>query len=961
MNVADAASGVSQRRRTGWPHGGEVDRRGGGATDVVTAARSAEPTGNSHDLVTCSPEEVFQVLDTRPEGLTASEAAARLASAGGNLLEEARRPNLVRGFVSNVTHLMAVLLWIGGLLALLGELPQLAVAVWTVNVINGVFSTWQEYRAEQAVQALRKLLPTTSRVLREGSEQQVSAEDLVPGEVLLLGEGDRISADARLVAAHELRVDQSALTGESRPVRRTAEALPVGDRPPSDQLNRVFAGTMVTSGRGTAVVSATGMATEFGSIASLTQTMHRELSPLQRELDTLSRIVAFIAVAVGLLFFVLAQVMTAMPLGRGLVFALGMIVAFVPEGLLPTVTLALAMGTQRMARRHALVKRLSAVEALGSTSVICTDKTGTLTANQMTVRVVIQGGNRVEIGGTGYEPAGELTRSGRALSCVPDDLAELLRTGALANDARLEPAEADGTGWTVVGDPTEGALLVAAAKAGVDATLGGERVAEYPFDAVRKRMSTVHEVGERRVLRCKGAPRELLERCTSVRLDGTDHPLDPAMRARLLEANDELSREAMRVLGLAIRDLPNDLADGTADDVEAGLTWLGMVGMLDPPRDAVAAAVAMCHRAGIRILMITGDYGVTAESIARRVGLLGPDERVRIVNGDELEGLDDPELQRVVMGSVIFARATPAQKLRIVTALQANDEVVAVTGDGVNDAPALKRADIGIAMGASGTDVAREAADLILLDDNFASIVAAVEEGRAVYDNVRRFTGYIFTSNTPEAVPFVLFGLSGGRIPIALEVMHILAIDLGTDLVPALALGAERPETGVMNRPPRARDEHLITPALLRRSYLWLGPAQAALTMGAFFLAYRAMGIDAGWLDLPDSGPAYAAATAAALAAVVTTQIGNLFAHRTERRSIRTVGLGGNRLIWIGITSELLVIAAIVYLPPLQRLIGTAPFPAWLWLPLLALAPALLVIDEVRKAIARHRDDDEEI
>jgi P-type Ca2+ transporter type 2C len=929
--------------------------------DTVTTSRTAGPAGNVPELVTCSPREVFRVLDTRPEGLGVSEVNARLASLGGNVLEEARRPNLVGGFVSNVTHLMAVLLWLGGLLALLAELPQLAVAVWTVNLINGVFSTWQEYRAEQAVLALRKLLPTTSRVLREGFEQQVSAEDLVPGDVLLLGEGDRISADARLVTSHELRVDQSALTGESRPVRRTAEALPARERPPSEQLNRVFAGTMVTSGRGTAVVSATGMATEFGSIATLTQTMDRELSPLQRELDTLSRIVAFIAVAVGLLFFVLAQVMTAMPLGRGLVFALGMIVAFVPEGLLPTVTLALAMATQRMARRHALVKRLSAVEALGSTTVICTDKTGTLTANQMTVRTVIQGIDRIEVTGTGYEPAGEFVRDATRLTSVPEHLADLLRTGAMANDARLEPAEVDGTGWTVVGDPTEGALLVAAAKAGVEIADDGGRVAEFPFDAVRKRMSTLHREGDRLVLRCKGAPRELLEQCTNVRIDGIDQPLDPTMRARLLTANDDLSREAMRVLGVAIRELPDALAARAADEVERELTWLGMVGMLDPPREAVADAMAICHQAGIRILMITGDYGVTAESIARRVGLLGPDERVRIVNGDELESLDDPELQRIVAGSVIFARATPAQKLRIVAALQANGEVVAVTGDGVNDAPALKRADIGIAMGASGTDVAREAADLILLDDNFASIVAAVEEGRAVYDNVRRFTGYIFTSNTPEAVPFVLFGLSGGRIPIALAVMHILAIDLGTDLVPALALGAERPEKGVMDRPPRARDEHLITPAMLRRSYLWLGPAQAAVTMGAFFLAYRAMGIDAGWFQLPDSGPAYAAATATALAAVVTTQIGNLFAHRTERRSIRTVGLGGNRLIWIGIASELLVIAAIVYFPPLQRLIGTAPFPAWLWLPLLAAAPTLLIIDEFRKALARHRDGDEEI
>jgi P-type Ca2+ transporter type 2C len=934
-------------------------RSDGSTTAAVTVPRHSEPGSTPGDLVTCSPGEAFQLLDTRPEGLTAAESASRLAEVGHNVLEETRRPDLRRGLLSNVTHLMAMLLWIGGLLALAAELPQLAVAVWTINLINGAFSTWQEYRAEKAVQALRRLLPVTARVLRGGLERQVAAEELVPGDVLLLAEGDRISADARVVSAHELRVDQSALTGESRAVRRTAEALPAGDRPAAEEFNRVFAGTMVTSGRGTAVVSSTGMGTEFGAIAQMTQTMQRELSPLQRELDTLSRMVGFIAVAVGSLFFVLAQLLTAMPLDRGLVFALGMIVAFVPEGLLPTVTLALAMGTQRMARRQALVKRLSAVETLGATTVICTDKTGTLTANQMTVRAVIQGIDRIDLSGTGYAPAGESSRDGTALRQVPDDVLELLRTGALANDARLDPPDDDGGDWSVVGDPTEGALLVAAIKVGLDPASDVDhqpRVGEYPFDARRKRMSTLHRRGDRLVLRCKGAPRELLERCVAVRIDGVDRPLDDTMRDRLLAANDALSREAMRVLAVAVRELPAEQIDSTADDVERELTWLGLVGMLDPPREAVAEAVATCHRAGIRVLMITGDYGVTAESIARRIGLIPSDERVPIVNGDELERLDDARLQQVVAKPVIFARATPAQKLRVVTALQANGEVVAVTGDGVNDAPALKRADIGIAMGASGTDVAREAADLILLDDNFASIVAAVEEGRAVYDNVRKFTGYIFTSNTPEAVPFVVFGLSGGQIPIALGVMHILAVDLGTDLVPALGLGAEPPEPGIMDRRPRGRGEHLITPSLLRRSYLWLGPAQAAVTMGAFWLAYQAMGVDAGWLGLPASGPEYAAATAAALAAVVTTQIGNLFAHRTERSSIRAVGWVGNRLLWVGITSELLVIAAIVYLPPLQRLIGTAAFPTWLWLPLLAVAPTLLFIDEIRKALSRRRE-----
>jgi P-type Ca2+ transporter type 2C len=926
---------------------------------------SSRPRGDAGDLAGLPAEAVYDLLGTRTGGLTAEEARERLLATGRNLLQEVRSPSLARSFLAHVTHLMAILLWIGGLLALFAELPQLAIAVWVVNLINGAFSTWQEHRAERAVQALRGLLPATARVLRGGVEDRVPAEELVPGDVLLLGEGDRVSADARVVDAHELRVDQSALTGESRAVRRTSEPLHPGDRSPAEELNRVFAGTLVTSGRGKAVVTATGMRTEFGAIADLTQSMRTQLSPLQRELETLSRVVGAIAIAAGLLFFVLAQLLTAMSPGRGLIFALGMIVAFVPEGLLPTVTLALALGTQRMARRQALVKRLSAVETLGSTTVICTDKTGTLTANQMTVRTVVLGDERLEVSGSGYAPIGSWTRAGLPLGTVSKDLEELLLTGCLANDARIVGPDADHDGWGIVGDPTEGALLVAAAKAGLDPVAEHARhprVGEHPFDAQRKRMSTLHRDGERLVLRCKGAPRELLERCTSVRIAGVDHPLDPDLRAGILASNDELSHEAMRVLGVACREVPSDLTTASVDDVERDLSWLGMVGMLDPPRDAVADAVATCHGAGIRILMITGDYGVTAESIARRIGLTAPGEAMRIVNGDELDRLDEVALREIVGGPVIFARATPAQKLRIVMALQANGEVVAVTGDGVNDAPALKRADIGVAMGASGTDVAREAADMVLLDDDFASIVAAIEEGRAVYANVRKFTGYIFTSNTPEAVPFIVFGLSGGRIPIALDVMHILAVDLGTDLVPALGLGAERPEPGVMDRPPRARDEHLVTPGLLRRSYLVLGPVQAAITMGAFFLTYRALGIDAGILELPASGPAYAAATAAALAAVVTTQIGNLFAHRTERRSIVEVGPFSNRLVWVGIASELAIILAIVYVPPVQRIIGTAPFPAWMWLPLLAVAPALLVIDEVRKAVVRRRTrDDEEV
>lgn len=940
------------------------------------------------DLCSCLPDEVFARLGSRPEGLSPAEVLARTSAVGANELHAAPRPHLVRHLVANLTHLMALLLWVGGLLALFAGLPQLTIAVWAVNLINGAFSTWQEHRAERAVQALSALLPATARVLRDGMEVEVGAPELVPGDVLLLAEGARISADARLVQAHELRVDQSALTGESRPVRRTADPLPpLAGRPTAEELNQVFAGTLVTSGRGTAVITATGMRTAFGGIAELTQSVPHELSPLQRELATLTRVVGAIAILIGLLFLALAQLLTTMPLQRGLVFALGMIVAFVPEGLLPTVTLSLALATQRMAARRALVKRLSAVEALGSTTVICTDKTGTLTANQMTVRALVVAGSSYEVTGTGYQPHGELRTAGRPIA-TPPVVRELLTAGALANDARLCP------GTRPVGDPTEVALLVAAVKLGVDpeaAVAQAPRIAEHPFDPARRRMSTIHrprgsgQTDRPLVLYAKGAPVALLACCASIRTPTGTAPLDDDQRARVLAANDELSCTGLRVLGVACRDLPleHDASDTASGERE--LTWLGLLGMLDPPRESVAAAVATCHRAGIRILMITGDYGLTAESIARRVGIVPPDQPVRIIDGEQLDLMDDATLQAAVAEPVIVARATASHKLRVVSALQARGEIVAVTGDGVNDAPALKRADIGVAMGASGTDVAREAADMVLLDDDFATIVAAIEEGRAVYANVRRFTGYIFTSNTPEAVPFVLFGLSGGRIPIALDVMHILAVDLGTDLVPALALGAEPAEPGVMDHPPRRPDEHLVTPALLRRAYLWLGPAQAALTMAAFWFAFRAQGLTGGWTELPAQGPAYRAATAAALAAVVTTQIGNLFAHRSSRarRSARTDArraLGKacprseataprttpttasgpvpapaphptNHLIGLGIASELMVITAIVYAPPLQRLVGTSPFPPWLWVPLLALSPTLLVLERLRAAV----------
>lgn len=909
------------------------------------------------------------MLASQPSGLTQTEAAARIQCYGPNTIREVKGRPLALRLLANFTHMMALLLWIGGLVAFGAQLPQLGVAIWLVNLINGAFSFWQEYKAEQATAALRRLLPTYARVLRAGAEYHVLAEELVPGDVLLLAEGDHISADCRLVAETSLQVDQSTLTGESQSVHKTSEALfDTGPAANSGQAlarlelpNLLFAGTSVAAGIGKAVVFATGMATEFGTIAQLTQGMSEAPSPLQQELRQVTKIVTLIAVGIGLLFFGLAVTIAQVELAESFIFALGMIVAFVPEGLLPTVTLALALGVQRMAKRQALIKKLSAVETLGCTSVICTDKTGTLTQNEMTIRAIWVAGRRLSVTGTGYSAEGQFVDegpSGTHAGEVAGDLRQLLIVAGLCNDARLVPPNDDSPHWTVLGDPTEAALLITAAKGKLDLEAEGHktpRLRELPFDSRRKRMSTIHQVGASQVAYVKGAPKEVLALCTRIRQAGQDGMLIDRLRAQIMAANDDYARQGLRVLAVALRVLPDDLAEYTPETVEQNLTLLGLMAMLDPPRPQVAAAVAKCHGAGIRIIMITGDYGLTAESIARSIGIIRS-ACPRIVTGAELETLDDGALQAALREEVIFARVAPEHKLRVVSALQQLGQIVAVTGDGVNDAPALKKADIGVAMGIAGTDVAKEAADMVLTDDNFASIVNAVEEGRSVYANIRKFTTYIFTSNTPEAVPFILFALSAGRIPLALNVMQILAVDLGTDMVPALALGAEPPELGLMERPPRNLREHVITWPLLARAYLWLGLIQSVAAMAAFYALYWMNGYWGQWLDLPSSGPLYQAATAMTLAAIVTTQIGNLFAQRTERTSVFRIGLFTNRLIWVGIASELLLIVLIIYVPFFQAIFGTAAFPLEYWLFLFAWTPALLLADELRKALVRSRE-----
>lgn len=940
----------------------------------MTAENQAESSSRSDDRKAISARapslashEVMALSGTTTDGLSSRDAAERLVQFGPNAIKRNRSSSLLVKLLANFVHLMAILLWIGGLVAFLAQMPELGVAIWLVNLLNGLFSFWQEFQAERATEALQKLLPHQASVIRDGREQRVPAEELTPGDIMVIVAGEPVSADGRLIKVVELQIDQSVLTGESHPVRKSSDPVSQNDLNRVEMPNLVFAGTYVASGTGTAVVIATAMETEFGRIARLTQQLGDEMSPLQKEMKVVTSVITAIALIAGSVCFALAVLFTNMNTTDGFLFALGMIVAFVPEGLLPTVTLALAVGVQRMAGRNALVKRLSSVETLGCTTVICTDKTGTLTQNEMTVGAIWQAGRRVTVTGAGYLPEGFFLEGDRPINPLIDtDLRQLLVAGALCNDARLMPPLADRKAWHILGDPTEGALLVVGAKAGIvleTEALRTPRVWELPFDSNRKRMSTLHRMTSSAsvnviVALTKGAPVELLACCRTLRVDGADVPLDESWRTHLLTEIDGYARDGLRVLAICKRSLSVE-ADSRIDfsklsneTVERELTLLGLVAMMDPPRPEVAEAARRCREAGVRTIMITGDYGLTAETIARQAGLI-QESHPRICIGSELDRMEDSDLAAMLKGEVLFARVAPEHKLRVVRVLQACGHVVAVTGDGVNDAPALKQANIGVAMGLSGTDVAKEAADMVLTDDNFASIVNAIEEGRAVYANVKKFTSYIFTSNTPEAIPFILFALSGGRIPLALTIMQILAVDLGTDMVPALALGAEPPEPGIMTRPPRDPKEHIITRRMLLRVYPWLGLLQSAAAMAAFYFQYWMNGYWGQWLDLPADGALYLSATTMTLAAIVCTQIGNLFAQRTDRASVFHVGFFNNRLMWIGIATEMALILALTYVPFLQDLFKTSAFDVSNWIFLLALAPLLFLADELRKAVVR--------
>jgi sodium/potassium-transporting ATPase subunit alpha len=884
-----------------------------------------------------TPFDAVASLKSTEAGLNRAEVERRLDEFGRNEVQKLAREPVWLRFVKEFTSFFSLILWIAAGLAFFAEwsepgqdMAKVGYAIVTVILVSGLFSFWQEYRVEQTLSALRKLLPQQARVLREGTVTRVPAEQLVPGDIVHLEPGDNIPADCRLIEAFGARVNNAAVTGESLPKARSAGPSEADDL--IDSKNVLLAGTSMVSGQGKAVVFATGMHTEFGKIAHLTQTAGEEVSPLRKEIAHLSRLTALLALLIGLVFFSLGWVI-GIPFWKAFIFAIGIIVAMVPEGLLPTLTLALVLATQRMAKRNVLIRYLPSVETLGSTTVICTDKTGTLTQGHMVVRRLYLGETFDSLAEAGKKPGlADLHRPFFLTARMCHDLKE---TGSHGKAAFL-------------GDPMEIALVEMALHFASDLP-SYPRLDEVPFDADRMRMSTLHRAPEGPALYCKGAPESVLPLCRYLLRDGRIEPLGTEAKARIVQAQDAMAHQGLRVLAFAYRKLA---AGYDRERLEEDLVFAGLAGLEDPPRPEVPAALGKCQDAGIKVIMITGDHPRTAAAIAREIGLVKSDNPT-IITGEQLRRLSVIELQLSLDArELIFARVVADQKMRIVEALRKKKQIVAVTGDGVNDAPALKAAHIGIAMGISGTDVAKEAADMVLLDDNFASIVNAVEEGRAVFENIRKFLTYVLVHNVAELIPYLGFLLF--KIPLALTPIQALSIDMGSDTLTALGLGVERPDPQIMRRPPRPQAERLMNWPLAFRAYLFLGLIEAAIAMAAFFFVLNGAGWKYGQ-NLAAQDPVYLQATTACLSAIILMQILNVFLCRSATRSVLSTGLFGNAMILLGVTSEIAILLMINYAPWGNSLLGTAPIAGKVWAFVIPFAAGMLLLEELRKWRARRR------
>ena len=942
---------------------------------------------NQANLYQQPVEEVLAAFDTEAHhGLSKAEAQARLEKYGKNELTVEKPVPAWRKFLAQFQDVLVILLLIATAISAVlwlyereSALPYEAMAIFAVVLLNAIMGYIQQSRAEEAVGALRQMSAAHANVIRDGERQSIPATDLVPGDIILIEEGDTVPADARLIQETALQTAEAALTGESMPVAKDTltitEEVGLGDRD-----NMIFSGTAATYGRGRAVVIATGMQTQMGRIAGMLKGTPEEITPLQKELDRVGKLLGLIVVIIAVVMIATIILVEDVHGFAGifdvLILGVALAVAAVPEGLPAVVTAVLAIGVQRMAKRNAIVRHLAAVETLGSANVIASDKTGTLTKNEMTVRVVVTASGRVSLGGTGYEPEGEVRldkssptqldkgastnrNSGGAIDGnLRYELVRALAAADRANNAVLQ--ERDGR-WTVQGDPTEGALIVAARKAGLEAEALDARfarVAEVPFSSERKLMSTVHtdaEQQERLLVFTKGAPDVLLARCSKELVGEEMNPLTPERRAEILQTNEELAGQALRTLGVAARSLPKDAFNHEEADerVEQELVFLGLIGMIDPPREEAKNAVARAKGAGIRPIMITGDHPKTAAVIAEELGIA---ENGRAVTGAELEKMPEEMLDRTVKDVSVYARVNPEHKLRIVRALRRDGATVAMTGDGVNDAPALKTADIGVAMGITGTDVSKEAADMVLADDNFATIVAAVEEGRAIFANIRKFLRYLLSSNIGEVMT-MFFGVllasvigltaeGAGAVVLPLLATQILWINLVTDGAPALALGVDPADAGLMNVPPRSRAEGVIT------RHMWFGIFFVGVIMAVGTLLVLDASLPGGLIA--GAGPLGYGQTMA-FTTLMLFQIFNVFNARSDERSA-FAGLFSNKLLWGAVLLSLVLQVAVIYTPFLQKTFSTVSLSLDDWLRCAAVASSVLWLRELGKLVTRAKD-----
>jgi len=932
-----------------------------------------------NDYLKLSSDEVMERFNLSLKGLTTEEVEKRQKQYGLNIIKKRKSRSLLTRFFFTLRDWFTILLIVASLLSFIGAMWQLAYVILIIVFLNAALSLFQEYRAEKAMEALKTYIPEYTKAIRNGKLQQILVKDLIPGDLILLQGGDRVPADGRLIEANELWANNVPLTGESEPQQRTARAEKNPDISYLDATNMVFMSTSIVSGEGKAIVIDTGKNTKFGQIASLTSEIQEEMSPLQKEIERTAKYNFILALAFGGIFFILSIIFLKNTLYASILFFIGVMVSCVPEGLQVTVSSALAINVLKMTKQNVLVKRLSAVQTLGSVSTICTDKTGTITKGEMTATRIFVSNQIIEVMGLGFDIQGDLIlrESGIPRKIKRNEiktLEKLLEISVLCNEAKAEEIRStqkpkkqvqeqeslkkekqqEIKSYNIIGDPTDGALLVLALKYGMNLkSLYAQQPLLYkrPFDHVKKRMTTVHQSRKRFLQYTKGAPYGIMDICKKIALNDHIELFTPELRGIIEEKYKELAKTGLRILGFAYKELDEKQTyEGRIS--EDNMIFLGLVALQDPPRSEVKDAVLNAKQAGIKVVIITGDSGPTSQAISEEVGVTEKG-KTEIIRGENLRALGQQGIiEKIKQENVVFARVSPEQKLEIVKALKHADEIIAVTGDGANDAPSLKEADIGIAMGVGGTDIAREAADIVLLNNNFASIVKAIESGRVIYANIRKFIIYVFSHNWAELIPFLLYFLIG--IPLPLLVIQVLAIDLFIDIIPSLALSREPPEPGIMQEMPRSIKKPLFDSGVFLHSF-YIG---VIIAIGAL-IGCLSIWMRYGWqfgMQLDSMDYAYMKGTTMTFAGIVMAQIGNLLSRRTNKISIFKTSLLKNPLIFWAILSQISVLCLLIYVPWLQPAFGTTALALQDWAYLILLPLIIIAAEELRKFFARHSE-----